>query len=479
MIRKLIATLVLASLAACQNERPRDGIADRSTAGNGGDAVRVLLVQGRRHAIGVVERIRAEGVLDSETPWLAANLGRLRDDLAASPLVVTEAPPLRCPAAACACTEPDRFGAPIYFSPTRCVGTLGTKHQVARALVHESGHHLRGAGEAQADSLSAGVFDRWAAAGHVDSPHWMALPKDATLKHVAADGPVLVSWHGRKLRRYDLRTGERREVESDSNPRVEIDATAWAGSELLAFGRCGNPVFGHREGRSPSWRRMAAASFLSPRYDVTLFHAGDEIVLWGGKSCDADDALFDGAILDPATGRWRPIPVSGAARDRAGFQIGWVGGRLLVWGGKRRADSPALRLFPGFPQLEIVALSALDDSSLADPPAEALDPARGKWEPLASPGPVLAWTPNGHAIARPPFPSLPASAYHTAWAGDTLVALPRALWVPRHPDLALFENGVWKTFPGVAPVALGHPRFLWTGTELVTFDGERGYTLYP
>jgi hypothetical protein len=55
------------------------------------------------------------------------------------------------------------------------------------------------------------------------------------------------------------------------------------------------------------------------------------MIVFGGTSVTGD-TLADGAAWDPATGKWRALPVSPLG-PRDGALVAWAGDRLLVWGG--------------------------------------------------------------------------------------------------------------------------------------------------
>ena len=96
------------------------------------------------------------------------------------------------------------------------------------------------------------------------------------------------------------------------------------------------------------------------------------MIVFGGAKTDvigsASDLFGDGAILDPATGIWTPLPTTGAPAARYHHSAVWTGSEMIVFGG------------------EGVAGAAITSA--------AFDPARNTWRTLSAP-PASATRPTG------------------------------------------------------------------------------------
>jgi hypothetical protein len=57
-------------------------------------------------------------------------------------------------------------------------------------------------------------------------------------------------------------------------------------------------------------------------------------MIWGGTPADGTD---DGALYDPETDSWTPLPASGAPSWRTAYSVVWTGAEAIVWGGLSRS----------------------------------------------------------------------------------------------------------------------------------------------
>ena len=107
MQRWFISLLTLLLLVACGGPRGNGGpssppqVLDRSTAGNGGDSIRLLFRQGLMHATGVLERLDERGftpkvrrsLLPGEMKWLLDNRTEIAKEMENSPFDFGPNPP--------------------------------------------------------------------------------------------------------------------------------------------------------------------------------------------------------------------------------------------------------------------------------------------------------------------------------------------------------------------------------------------------
>lgn len=217
---------------------------------------------------------------------------------------------------------------------------------------------------------------------------------------------------------------------------TDIRHTAWNGSELLVFGDAGGGVYdpcadswtpidmagappellAHAgvegivgAGRSVTFLYLGALGVSSPysstqtgavydpdaakwrvlplggdapqpRQSAVITAGAEHVIVWGGmveKEVELGSvavALADGAMLDPTSGAWTPMPAAGAPSPRAGAAWAWAGKELAVWGGIHDPSSPfTLMCNPDY------GCGVLGDGALFDPVAN-------RWRPIAAAG---------------------------------------------------------------------------------------------
>jgi hypothetical protein len=100
------------------------------------------------------------------------------------------------------------------------------------------------------------------------------------------------------------------------------------------------------------WRVAKADGAPAPRADAVVAGTGKDVIVWGGVGHlpdGRDVRLGDGARLDPATGRWRPLSTVNAPSPRTagGAATVWTGTRLVIWDGGSAPPTPARPCPPG------------------------------------------------------------------------------------------------------------------------------------
>ncbi len=110
-----------------------------------------------------------------------------------------------------------------------------------------------------------------------------------------------------------------------------------ARAEYLSDGAAYEPV-------SDTWRLISAAP-IGGRWQHTAVWTGATMIIWGGAASDESlDALADGAIYDPASDSWStlaPSPIA-ARNEHAAF---WVDGSMIIWGGHERTSGSSWAQF--------------------------------------------------------------------------------------------------------------------------------------
>jgi N-acetylneuraminic acid mutarotase len=108
----------------------------------------------------------------------------------------------------------------------------------------------------------------------------------------------------------------------------------WGGldqdANLLSTGAALNPSTG-------MWAALSSLNAPSARFDHTAIWTGSKMIVFGGADSQLDASAGhlhnDGAIFDPLTNTWAPLPVLGAPEARAHHAVVWSGSEMLVFGG--------------------------------------------------------------------------------------------------------------------------------------------------
>lgn len=122
----------------------------------------------------------------------------------------------------------------------------------------------------------------------------------------------------------------------------------WTGRAFLAWGGInGSSVLGHGVAFDPAKgepRLMTTNDAPSARAGHAAVWTGREFVIWGGsRSILGGLPLGDGARYDPVEKRWRPLTKKGAPPPRHGHASVWTGVELLILGGATKRAGDALR----------------------------------------------------------------------------------------------------------------------------------------
>ena len=117
-------------------------------------------------------------------------------------------------------------------------------------------------------------------------------------------------------------------------------SAVWTGSEVLYWG--GQIHDGKYEWlssgyrlnpRTGVWRPIAVSGAPAARYLHTALWTGREMVLWGGQIAGQHELANSGGCYDPVSDTWRPTPLADAPRGRLGHTAVWTGTQMIVWGG--------------------------------------------------------------------------------------------------------------------------------------------------
>lgn len=182
-------------------------------------------------------------------------------------------------------------------------------------------------------------------------------------------------------------------------------SAVWTGSAMIVWGGLDASFSPLRDGASynpagaGTWTAVPAiASAPAARFGHSAVWTGSKMIVFGGAKTDvvgsATDLFSDGAIFDPATGGWTPLPSAGAPDARFHHCAVWTGTEMIVFGG------------------EGVSGAAIASTA-------AYDPAKNTWRSL---------------------PTLPAGAARPSgiWSGQLLLTFGAAGLVTLDPTPAVF-----------------------------------------
>lgn len=270
-----------------------------------------------------------------------------------------------------------------------------------------------------------------------------------------------------------LRAGEARPLASAPLAGRSTMAALWTEQQVFIWGGDG-PAGQFADGatydpRANAWT-LLPESPLSARNAPAAVWTGEEVILWGGSSRSGDHR--DGAAYNPATRRWRAITEGPFAS--AGRPVGiWTGTEMIVLAGFNSRD------------------------------AAAYDPSSDQWRTLPAlpgqlqaPNPVGVWT--GDAVvtviqANGPVPDEPSQLVSLRSMGDAWSSvrdLPSGQVVLASTGDALLIAAGSESFelqgrdrreiaPAPASVAVGDTASVWTGNELLLWEGDAASAIDP
>lgn len=266
--------------------------------------------------------------------------------------------------------------------------------------------------------------------------------------------------------------------------------------------------------------RLADAG-LEGRSGAASVWTGKELLVWGGLTSQ-NEWLADGAALDPATNRWRPLPKAPIAARSYPAAV-WTGKEMLVWGGysgeARFVDGVAFNPetnrwrmiasnpFGGVmrPAVAWTGREMLVFSSTNGPPAaSAYDLRSDSWRRLPPPPgllvmpyPQVVWTGNQAILVLWPDDSTRGAGPTSAGPSGTVAARPDAGTSPPSsppgtpppltapplptgggPNSNMFlvsyspESDQWSRLPEVALRDGGIPSLVWTGREVLLLQSK-------
>lgn len=191
---------------------------------------------------------------------------------------------------------------------------------------------------------SGGIYDpnsnSWDVGGTslINAPH-------ARYLHTAvwADDRMVI-WGGRDGSdsfdsggRYDLTTDEWSSTMSGGVPSArQLHSAIWTGTEMIVWGGKQGVVYLNSGGRynpvTNSWNSVTTVGAPLSRSEHTAVWSGSEMIIWGGYR---GAYLNSGGRYDPATDQWNSVQIAGAPLARSSHSAVWAGTEMIIWGGGR------------------------------------------------------------------------------------------------------------------------------------------------
>jgi hypothetical protein len=225
-----------------------------------------------------------------------------------------------------------------------------------------------------------------------------------------------------------------------AQPYATIGAVSvWTGRELFYwageanFGetlRAGGGLF---DPRTRTWSLEASGPLDAPRISAGAAWTGSNVFVWGGWG-EPERPWPDGALFEPASGKWRMLPPPPLTARQPVATV-WTGAEVIVWGDARRSNSAGQR------------------------EGAAYDPAANRWRKLR----------------RAPLALNEASA---VWTGKEMIVLGAQLdgnnWSDsKHAQGVAYDPGanVWRVI-NAFPLSPQASAVAWTGKEVIAWDYE-------
>lgn len=270
-----------------------------------------------------------------------------------------------------------------------------------------------------------------------------------------------------------LRPGEFRPLARAPLAGRSTMAAIWTGQQMFVWGGDGpNGQFADGatyDPRADAWTLLPDPP-LSARNAPAAVWTGEEVVLWGGSSSTGDHR--DGAAYNPATRRWRSITEAPFAS--AGRPVGlWTGSEMVVFAGLNSRDAAAYdaatdrwRTLPDLPG-QLQAPNPV--GAWANDSVVTVIQSNGP-TPAASPS-LVSLRPDDDAWSS--VSDLPSGQVVLASTGDAL------LIAAGSESFELLGQDRRDIASAPAGVAVGDTPSVWTGAELLLWEGDTASAIDP
>jgi N-acetylneuraminic acid mutarotase len=249
--------------------------------------------------------------------------------------------------------------------------------------------------------------------------------------------------------RYDPVTNQWTPMSTTGAPSPRwLHRLVWTGSEVMVFGGvgllpdAGSGTLGDGALYNPltdQWRPLPSTNAPTPRYRPDMLRAGNEVIVYGGNDVTCHR---DGARFDPTTNQWTAMSTTNAPPSLCGFV--WTGA-VSVWTG---IDVLFFGQYSGDPQVSGFRYRPATDTWSTLPRGDPCDrnEATGVWTGSE----FITWGGGTYVGCSTPFNSRRGYRYRPAT--DT--------WAP----MTLTGNPTQRERVGA----------VWTGSEMVLYGANGG-----
>jgi hypothetical protein len=254
------------------------------------------------------------------------------------------------------------------------------------------------------------------------------------------------------------------------------DVAAWTGSRMLLIGPTSaayNPAAG-------AWRLIPRWGLNGPPSSIAAW-TGHEAIVWGGTCCAG--TTRSGALFNPVTNTWRTIP-DAPFQSRAGVEGAWTGKELVLAGGwaghgagggfkDGAAYNPATnkwRPIPLMPRREGGAVAVWDGTEIlflgGNRPGATGPPAAG-----------LAFNPAINTWRKLPPMAYPRTRFAAVWTGHQLLVWggltgpSQAPVLPPHGEAYNPATNQWTALPQAPLHGRSVATAVWTGHSMIVWGG--------
>jgi hypothetical protein len=234
------------------------------------------------------------------------------------------------------------------------------------------------------------------------------------------------------------------------------------------------------------WSTLPAAP-IQPRAFAAEVWTGHELVIWGGGASDQSSAFGDGAAFDPEAGTWRTLAAAVGVAPRFDALPLWTGREMLIIGGSEPQGAVAANDAAYDPSTDRWRILAPRPAPIARPGAMGSTALSGVWTGteaivVSSSGATASYDPAAdrwRSLETLPEPApRQIAAVFPVWTGDHLLLWAEWEYFVTTNNGSDGYNGIdlWSLDPTAgrwvqSPPVQGQPRGIdapvWTGTGVL------------
>jgi N-acetylneuraminic acid mutarotase len=273
----------------------------------------------------------------------------------------------------------------------------------------------------------------------------------------------------------------------------------WTGSQMIVWGGNSNSGYLTTGGRynpnTDSWTVTSTTNAPEGRIEGGAVWTGSEMIVWGGYFYDGNQHYLNtGGRYNPDTDSWTPTSITNAPIGRDEHTAVWTGSEMIVWGGER------------------AFLDFLNTGGRYNPSTDSWVATSTTNAPEARDFHTAVWTGSnemivwGGEVNEPGGLTNSGGRYNPSndsWTVTSTINAPipryghRAVWTGS--EMLVWGGGINGQSPFLsddggrydpatdswAPISSGNTpaaRFrhtaVWTGTEMIVWGGQVGYSSY-